>query len=260
VTVYAASTYSFYLYNSYTRALAESATLVVPDDVSSKFDEHSLTYDAEVGRGETLIGLVRLRKKLVSSACGHVLELSVGTGRNAEYLPLTGRNRIASYTAVDKSGPMVAIAREKFASYTVARDIKVQFLAQDAVAKPLRLPASAAVAGKGTVPKYDTVIDTFGLCSTPDPVRLLENAARVLEPTKGRILLLEHGRAHYAWLNRILDGLANSHALNWGCWWNRDIGKLVEEACERAGLEVVVMKRRHLGTTWWVELRMKAMK
>src|SRR5207248_4682223 len=101
------------------RAFAESAALVVPSDVSSKFDEHSSTYDAEVGRGETLIGLLRLRKNLVSSSHGHVLELSVGTGRNAEYLPLSGRNRIASYTAVDKSGPMVAVAREKFAACAV---------------------------------------------------------------------------------------------------------------------------------------------
>jgi methyltransferase OMS1 len=41
------------------------------------------------------------------------------------------------------------------------------------------------------------------------------------------------------------------HALEFGCHWNRDIGKIIEES----GLEIVELKRKHLGTTWWIELR-----
>ena len=93
----------------------------------------------------------------------------------------------------------------------------------------------------------------MGLCSTPHPVRLLQTLGRQANQDHGRILLLEHGRSHYQIVNRILDSLAPAHADQHGCWWNKDIGKIVEES----GLEVVESRRYHLGTTWWFELRPK---
>src|SRR5437763_16169516 len=124
----------------------------------------------------------------------------------------------------------------------------------------------------------------MGLCSTRDPVGLLKRLGELCkkpsvkrkaggssvvsgEQTKygrevveqdgeydgGRILLLEHGRGHYDWLNHVLDGLAPSHADHYGCWWNRDIGAMVEQS----GLEIEYVKRYHLGTTWEVVLRPK---
>ena len=41
------------------------------------------------------------------------------------------------------------------------------------------------------------------------------------------------------------------HAYRHGCWYNKDIGQIVEES----GLEVVEAKRHHFGTTWWFELK-----
>lgn len=41
---------------------------------------------------------------------------------------------------------------------------------------------------------FDTVIDTFGLCSVEDPVAMLREMARVCKPD-GRVYLLEHGRS-----------------------------------------------------------------
>ena len=90
----------------------------------------------------------------------------------------------------------------------------------------------------------------MGICSTNDPVRLLKNLGESVE-NNGRILLLEHGRGTWNWLNHVLDGLAPRHALEFGCIWNKDIGKIVEDS----GLEIVEMKRMHFGTTWWIELR-----
>ncbi|KAL9096712.1 MAG: hypothetical protein Q9165_001200 [Trypethelium subeluteriae] len=98
--------------------------------------------------------------------------------------------------------------------------------------------------------KYDTIIQSLGLCSTDQPVQLIRGLARAAK-SDGEVVLLEHGKSHYEWLNAILDRTAPDHARMHGCWWNRDIGKLVEES----GLEVVKIWRCHFGTTWWVELR-----
>lgn len=97
---------------------------------------------------------------------------------------------------------------------------------------------------------FDTVLQTMGLCSTTDPVKLLQHLASITK-ADGQILLLEHGRGYFNWLNRILDKDAAKHADRYGCWWNKDIGQIVAES----GLEVVKLKRYHFGTTWWVELR-----
>lgn len=62
----------------------------------------------------------------------------------------------------------------------------------------------------------------------------------------GQILLLEHGRSHYAWLNAILDKNSHRHTARWGCIWNRDIEAMVRGA----GLEIKSLSRWHFGTTY----------
>jgi methyltransferase OMS1, mitochondrial len=67
----------------------------------------------------------------------------------------------------------------------------------------------------------------------------------------GRILLLEHGRSTFDFLNNILDADAAARYDIWGCWWNRDIVKIAEEA----GLEVELQSRWHFGTTVFMVAR-----
>ncbi len=62
----------------------------------------------------------------------------------------------------------------------------------------------------------------------------------------GRILLLEHGRAKYGWLNSILDRDAAKHKARWACNWNLDIEGIVRDA----GLRIVSQSRWHFGTTY----------
>ena len=95
----------------------------------------------------------------------------------------------------------------------------------------------------------DTVVDTFGLCSYEDAVGALREMKRVVKRDGGRVLLLEHGRSEYGWLSNILDHFADAHARRWGCYWNRDILKLIEDA----GLEIVEKSTHHLGTTFVIE-------
>lgn len=97
---------------------------------------------------------------------------------------------------------------------------------------------------------FDTVVDTFGLCSYENPVGVLQELKRVCRPD-GRILLIEHGRGAYEWINNVLDGGASRHAHNWGCIWNRDILKIVVAA----GFEIVDVSRFHFGTTYLIEAK-----
>ena len=122
-------------------------------------------------------------------------------------------------------------------------------------------PQTTTFTGMSEAPtgSYDTIIQTMGLCSTPDPVRLLKNLGQLCKqpssanPQGGQILLLEHGRSRYKWLDNILDNTAPGRAERYGCWYNRDIGKIVEDS----GLEVVNVRRYHMGTTWEYTLRPK---
>jgi len=128
----------------------------------------------------------------------------------------------------------------------------------------------------GVIPRpaggYDTIIQSMGICSMTEPVKFLRLLGRLARqpgehvqnssPKKfrqqeaedgqgGRIFLLEHGRGNYDWLNNFLDNTAPMHADRYGCWYNKDIGKIVEDS----GLVVERVKQYQFGTVWEVVLR-----
>ncbi|KAK2750964.1 hypothetical protein FQN57_000039 [Myotisia sp. PD_48] len=263
VAVFLFSTYGSYLYVTYRNAIESSRKMEVPTDVSDRYHKTAPTYDADVDLAEKIMRLGKRRKEIVQMARGNVLEVSAGTGRNMEHYQLGERRGVdkdgkaeiqgcRSVTFVDQSGEMLDIAKSKFAQSHP--DFKqVVFRAQDAMQPIDSLPSCPSTPSSPIHPplKFDTVIQTMGLCSHPDPVSLLMRLASVTEPERGRILLLEHGRSYYGWVNRLLDDLAPAHADRHGCWWNRDIGEIVR----MSGLEVVESKRFHLGTTWKFVLR-----
>lgn len=195
------------------------------------------------------------------------------TGSNAA-APVSG---ITSFTGLDISADMLDVARRKLVKTVppmkslapVVRastmsdhtggqlsylDGHLRLVNSDAH-KPLPPPPT----GAGT--KYDTVIQTFGLCSVADPVAVLTNLASAVKPGTGRIILLEHGKGWLGLVNGLLDKNAGKHFEKYGCWWNRDIQALVEEAAKKTpGLEVVKVERPNIlqmGTLVWVELRVK---
>lgn len=213
---------------------------------------------------------MKLRRKMVKQARGHVLESAAGTGRNSEFY---SADRIRGLCLVDKSEGMLEVCRRKWiathpptsyskdekdkkADTTTNDDAwqgKISFAVADletpGIATHL-LPRTPSSQG------FDTIIQTMGLCSTDNPTRLLASLSSLLHPS-GRILLLEHGQGFFGWLNRLLSNTAPQHAARHGCWWDRDIGRIAEESCEESGLEVVEIRRpwQFLGTTWWVELK-----
>lgn len=211
----------------------------IPEDLIDRFDKEAEIYDEKVGISEMLLRLNSKRKALTQKIHGNVLEVAVGTGRNFAYYPTKQCNTV---TLLDASAPMLAVAKRKWKDEQPEYFHRVFFKHQSAL-DPITPPFDAQGG-------YDTVLQTLGICSTPDPVRLLRNLEAATKED-GQILLLEHGKSHYEWLNKLLDKTAPAHADRHGCWWNKDIGKIVKESA----LEVVNIKRYNFGTTWWVELK-----
>nr|OQO18284.1 hypothetical protein B0A51_15985 [Rachicladosporium sp. CCFEE 5018] len=227
-------------------------------DVAARYDETADNFDSEVGTSEALMGINKIRRRLAEQCKGHVLEVSCGTGRNLGYYDVRLGSKIESLTFVDLSAPMVDVCKKKWtALYGPTSGIRKK---ADLIIRFLTGSALEAMPPPPIGEKYDTIIQTMGLCSTAAPTKLLENMAAHLSATSpdARILLLEHGRSYQDWLNNILDKSAAKHAEIHGCWFNRDIGALVVEAADRSGLEVVKEHRQHFGTTWVYELRFKS--
>lgn len=251
--------------------LAPKADYSAQEDVSGQYEKIARTFDSIVDSTETSLGISSLRRKLVFEAKGDVLEVSIGTGRNLDYYDWNFKGfggvgkvdykgyikngKVRSFTAVDKSGEMLEIAHEKF-SKMFPGILGIRWIIADA-AEPGAIPGPPKNANErsGNLDrKYDTVIQTFGLCSVSDPVALLKNLGNCVREEEGRILLLEHGRGRWEWLNGLLDKSAEKHAKQFGCWWNRDMRDIVK----KSGLEIVTIqtpKWWHGGTTWWIELK-----
>lgn len=202
-------------------------------DTTDVFDEMAERYDDEVKWEERGILMGGKRRWLMNEAEGNVLEVACGTGRNIPYFkPLS---LIESITFMDSSAKMVEVCQKKFrnkfpkynkAAFAVGKAEDLDTLAQDEI-------------------KYDTVIEAFGICAHEDPVKALQNMAKVLKPG-GRIVLLEHGRTDYEYLNNHLDFRSEKRMIKWGCRWNLDIGEIIDDA----GLDIVKQKRAHFGSTW----------
>jgi len=195
-------------------------------------------YDSQIGRDEAVMGINWLRWLLLwSHAKGTVLEVGAGTGRNIEYYPKKGVDRVV---LSDVSDQMLLRAKTKLHQINDEKNRK-RFATMEADAANLAFPDSC----------FDTVVDTFGLCSYDDPVIVLKEMARVCKPN-GKILLLEHGRTKI-WdsLSRYLDKHAERHAKNWGSVWNRDLDHILDEA----GLVVDRVDTWHFGTTYYVVCR-----
>ncbi|KAI8628446.1 hypothetical protein F5Y19DRAFT_140070 [Xylariaceae sp. FL1651] len=140
-------------------------------------------------------------------------------------------------------------------------DVQSALPAPPALASASPSDSKSSISASTNPQKYDTILQTFGLCSVQDPVSLLSHMAMAIQPNTGRILLLEHGRSVWDLVNGLLDRGARGHHERFGCWWNRDIEVIVNEAARRVpGLEILRLERpgwTTAGTHVVVELRVK---
>jgi methyltransferase OMS1 len=202
-------------------------------------------YDSSVGLDETLIGVSRLRSRVIKDYVTgpHVLEVASGTGRNFEHF-WDNKQKFESITCTDFSKDMLQEAFDKYHARKTRGRIttdKFTFKIVDAHAMSKALPNDF----------YDTVLDTYGLCSFQDPQRVVREMVNVCSPT-GQLVFLEHGKSSkYGIVNNYLDKHADSHHSKWGCWWNRDIEKILTQDCADV-INVKELKRYQLGTCYLV--------
>lgn len=224
--------------------------MILPARDTTDFYEHKADeYDKSISFEERMIGLGKRRKWVMKHCHGDVLEVSCGTGRNIKYL---NPEKINSITFLDSSEKMVEITEKKFKD-KFGFFKKVAFVvgyAENLV--DLAKTNNKGKEGEDIRVKYDTIVETFGLCSHEDPVKALNNFVTLLKPG-GRIILLEHGRGTYDFINKILDRRAEKRLATWGCRWNLDLGEILDDS----DLEIVEEKRVHLGTTWCIVAKRK---
>ncbi|KAF9115616.1 Methyltransferase-like protein 7B [Mortierella sp. AM989] len=247
----------------------------------STFDTLAPGYDKEVGMHEYLLGIQRRRKRLLKQAKGRVLEIASGTGRNVDYytkgccneiifsdfsegmMQVLKQNvaksdlgkrydyqlrrqqqleleRIAHSKSQQQQAPAVAIEKQDVVTAAMPS-------AQNVVETEIRFKSMNAAAIPYPDQSFDTVVDTFGLCSFEDPVQVLKEMKRVLRPG-GKLLLLEHGNSHWGFMQDMQAKQLDRHVHKYGCYWNREIEQLVEEA----GLKVVEKERAQLGTVYYI--------
>jgi methyltransferase OMS1 len=206
--------------------------LLTCDQRCCKFAELAPRYDGEIARDEESSGILAWRKELAAHAKGKVLEVAGGTARNLPFYP----DSVHDLVIGDNCEAMLQVAARNVAELRAADAQHCPTSVTLAVFDAAKMPFASA--------SFDTVVDTFGICSFEDPVGALKEMARCCRPG-GSILLLEHGASSLPPLRWWQEHRLNRHVSSWGCYWNRDIEGLVRQS----GLRIVMSKSKHLGTT-----------
>ena len=163
--------------------------------------------------GTERAGLTEMRRRLLSSASGRVLELGAGTGHNLEHYT----DAVTELVLAEPDPNMAELLRERLEGAGTAAG-------QPSV---IEAPAEELPFDDGS---FDVVVATLVLCTVEDPVRAVAETRRVLVEG-GRFLYLEHVRSARPGLARWQDLL--ERPWGWfagGCHPNRPTDQLLAGA------------------------------
>lgn len=155
--------------------------------------------------------LSNLRRRVVESVSGEILELGAGTGANS---PLYSPG--VRVTAIDLRPAHLLAATKKARS----AGHRSEFTVACADAQQLPFPDNT----------FDSVLGTLVFCSISDPATALAEVHRVLKPG-GQLILLEHVRGQTPITRRLTDWLHPVwFAVNGVCHLNRETAETVAAA------------------------------
>jgi ubiquinone/menaquinone biosynthesis C-methylase UbiE len=178
-------------------------------------DEHPIFarfYDRLMA-GMERAGLAEMRRRLLGSASGRVLELGAGTGHNLEHYT----DAVTELVLAEPDPHMAKLLRGRLEREGTA------------AGNPLVIeaPAEEIPFDDGS---FDVVVATLVLCTVQDPARALAEARRVLVEG-GRLLYLEHVRSARPGLARWQDWLERPWGwFTGGCHPNRATDQLLAGA------------------------------
>jgi ubiquinone/menaquinone biosynthesis C-methylase UbiE len=166
----------------------------------------ALVYNPFLWLGE-IAGMRSLRRTLLDSARGKVVEIGAGTGLNVEHYP-------------DNVDDLVLTEPDAAMRRRLTRNLQ----RKGRIARIVDAPAERLPFADASV---DTVVSTLVLCTVPDPERTLGEIARVLRPG-GQLLFVEHVRAGSRFLAACQDGLVRPwRGFAGGCYCNRPTAELM---------------------------------
>jgi ubiquinone/menaquinone biosynthesis C-methylase UbiE len=203
------------------RRIPASAKMAA-DQIQKAYDEIADGYEKKVWFDQHILGVARMKKKLLSKASGKILDVACGTGQNFAFFAANSK-----ITAVDLSPNMLEVARQN----AIKGGLDVNLAVMDA--EKLEFPDGS----------FDTVVSTLSTCTFPNPVKALQEMKRICRPG-GLILLIEHGHSSVPWLANYQDRHEYQHYENHaGCRWNQDPVELIRSA----GIKILNDKRAVLG-------------
>lgn len=174
-----------------------------------------------------LLGLTRVRRRMLAGLTGRVLEVGTGTGLNLR----SAKAVEAQVVAIDRNLGFLCRAR--------ASGARAALVCADAQALPFRPGA------------FDAAVETLVFCSVPSPSEALAEIRRVLRPG-GELRMLDHVLAP----GRVLGTLQRALGPAWlavtgDCHLDRDL----EPALLQSGLTVVRREVKVLGVVQEVVAR-----
>jgi len=185
------------------------------------YNNYAKWYDLLIWPLEKTI-LKSKRKKLISNAKGEVLEIAIGTGANLKYYG----KECKRITGIDPSKEMLKKAKKK------STKIKIK----------TKLILGQIEKLKFKEKSFDTIVDTLGICTYKEPMKVIKIMKKLCKP-KGRIILLEHGISNNELIRQLQKRREKKHYLKTGCSLIRN----PEELVKKAGMKIIRAKRSTLG-------------
>jgi ubiquinone/menaquinone biosynthesis C-methylase UbiE len=171
-------------------------------------------------------GLGEIRKKVVSQAKGHTLEIAAGTALNLPYYP----SEITDLTLTDYYPTMLKKVRQKVKK----SGRKATVMKADAENLPFEDNS------------FDTVVASMILCSTENPSKILTEIHRVLKKG-GQYLFFEHVRNSNPKIAHKQDCVQPAwYLFGNGCNCNRDSSTTINNS----PLEITEMKKGSIPKAW----------